>query len=257
MTDSVFAGDQNPAPNDGQTPSNPTQQTQAPSNEDILGMLVGDGKKFATVEELAKGKAESDQFIDQLKGEGEQMRETIATLQAQLEESKQLTETKLEQIASDAANRQPAELDPNAIQEVVVNTVNGLKVQETQAANIKAFDDALLKHYDGKMEEASAGLTEKATALGVSVDYILEQGKQSPKAAMAMLGLDKPRTTVDSMQDAGAQGGATPPVGQGGQLTGGLNTQADFDQLRKSDPKRFYQADIQNKLFKMKKAGQL
>ena len=40
----------------------------------ILDALVGEGKKYANLEELAKGKAEADSFIDKLKDENSDLR---------------------------------------------------------------------------------------------------------------------------------------------------------------------------------------
>ena len=44
----------------------------------VLSELVGEGRKFKTVADLAKGKLEADAFIENLKAENQAMREVIA-----------------------------------------------------------------------------------------------------------------------------------------------------------------------------------
>jgi len=43
--------------------------TSNESTTSVTDTLVGEGKKFASIEALAAGKAESDKFIEQLQGE--------------------------------------------------------------------------------------------------------------------------------------------------------------------------------------------
>lgn len=53
--------------------------------QDVLSQLVGEGKKYATPEDLARSRLKADEFIDTLKAENRQLREEAAA-RAKLED---------------------------------------------------------------------------------------------------------------------------------------------------------------------------
>ena len=59
------------------------------SNEggSALDQLVGEGKKFKTIEDLAAGKLKSDQHVEQLEGENKVAREKVAELEGASDQS--------------------------------------------------------------------------------------------------------------------------------------------------------------------------
>lgn len=57
--------------------------TLEPVVEDHLSQLVGEGKKYATVEELAKGTIHANQFIDTLKAEKTELEEKLGVVHSQ------------------------------------------------------------------------------------------------------------------------------------------------------------------------------
>ena len=80
-------------------------------DKDYLNELVGDGKKFKTVQDLAKGKVTSDNFIEKLKSE-------LSELRTELRSRKTVEEL----LAEKNSNR--AEPNPNNNQQVLGDDVN-------------------------------------------------------------------------------------------------------------------------------------
>jgi len=63
---------------------------QLDSNKAYLEQLVGDGKKFKTAEDLARGKAESDSFIEIMKVRMDELRADHLRLREEHQASAQL-----------------------------------------------------------------------------------------------------------------------------------------------------------------------
>ena len=80
--------------NEGQ----PAPEAQLDTNS-FLDQLVGEGKKFANIEDLAKGKLNSDEHIDKLENENQRLRQELDT--------RMTAEEVLAEIRKPEANLQP------------------------------------------------------------------------------------------------------------------------------------------------------
>ena len=69
MNDIFAVTNGNPVTPNGNAPATPVDLTE----------LVGEGKRYATVEALAKGRLDADAFIEQLKRENAGLREDLST----------------------------------------------------------------------------------------------------------------------------------------------------------------------------------
>ncbi len=223
--------------------TNPPASTQTTGSVEAL---VGPGKKFATVEDLAKGKAEADAYIAQLQGEAAGLR---SDLDQRISAEELLAEIRTEREAQLSAaavieqgNTTPSQ-EPVDIASLVNQTIENREVQQTATQNLSAVDTKMKELYGEKAQEV---MVSKAKEAGVSVAFLQTIAEQSPKAFYNALGLSATKQTTPSVTT-----GTVDTTGlQNLQPSGGLNTWADFEKLRKDNPKLYWKPDTQNRLMK-------
>lgn len=239
MTDSVFQGADQP-------------KGDANSEAALLTQLVGEGKKFKDAEALAKGKVESDSFIEQLKNEN-------AGLRKELEERLKISEA-LDEIKRRAQGNQPQDdkqpkLDPNEIKDLVKNTLNETVRENTAKQNVLEAERVVIDKL-GSKDAALKFITEKARELGVSGDWLMSVAASNPKALYSVLGLSEenkqqptspvsPNNPINTAKKEFTPGGAGPKVG----------TREYYDDMRRREPAKYWSAATQNEIFKATKAG--
>ncbi len=247
MTETVFD-----AP-DGTLVAKP-DVTPATVKEGVLEDLVGEGKKFKTTEDLARGKAESDLYIARLEEEQRGLREDLA--------KKVGSEETLEQLRAEMSKLQPAdkpkdntspELTAANIAELVKESVTALEESRTANQNVVTANDALVRHY-GSEEKARAGFEAKAIEVGMTVESLKNLAATSPTAFVKLMGLeagapakDDPLGTNKSDVNPVAVDLHNPVAVEG--------TKAYFDAMRKSDKNKYWTPAVQNLIFEARKAG--
>lgn len=225
------------------TTTAPAATTNTPDPASPLGDLVGEGKKFATVEDLAKGKAEADQFIEQLKSEMTGLREDL---------DKRLTS---EQVLEEINRRQPAQNEGNTspqistedISDLVKRELTGLETSKTIEGNVSTANNRMVELYG--QDKAADAVAKKASELGVNVDFLRDVAAKSPTSFFELMGVDKgtqgvPQSTGDGLNTEGLS--QSSPAIQGG-------TVEAYSELRKTNPKEYWSPDVQKKLFELKK----
>lgn len=202
-------------------------------NVNHLAELVGDGKKFRTVEDLAKGKAESDRFI--------------ATLQAQLDEARTevqkriaLEELKTAILERDNNNPQhtppgqsdtsKTQVDADSIEELV-----NKKLTEAEATKVKNANEATVANTLTNVwgDNARAELAKAGAAIGMSLKELQELGQRNPQALFKLIGVGNQPV---------ANGGVVPRSSErtGNDNLNGERTKAYYDKLKTSDPKAYW-----------------
>lgn len=180
----------------------PPAQTQLTEDKNYLTELVGEGKKFRSPEDLAKGKAQSDQYIKDLESRLDEQREQYLKL---FEESNKRAK------AEDLVNQLRAERQPTnqGIQPTATNTdvkpsfnpdeietfisrkiqENDLKKTQTENFNLvmKTLQEKLGSNY-------AQTLTAQANELGLSQDYVNQMAATHPKVFLKTFGLDEQTT---------------------------------------------------------------
>lgn len=152
--------------------------------------LVGEGKKFKTIDDLAKSKIEADSFIETLKAElvaerakvktQAEMEDTIRALSAPKAPPAPLAQTeRVENKAPDLSTAIKAELDALDRSKVIRN-------------NIETVTNRLVEVY-GSEEKAGEVVRARAVELGVSTKFLMDSASTSPKAFYAQIGLDETR----------------------------------------------------------------
>lgn len=221
------------------TPSNSGEQKRDP----LFNDMVGEGKRYATVEELAKGKQEADAFIEQLKSETAGLREDL---------SKRPTMEDIQDIVKSYASEQEStnsNVSGEDIQKLVQTELQASKVADKQADNVKQASDKMFELYGDKAKEV---VQQKANELGVAVEYLEQMAAANPKIFYATMGVQ------DNPNNQGSDGGNHQPEGHNAeqfqkkteQQTG---TWSYYRQLRKENPKNYWSPKVQNEIFRLRK----
>lgn len=156
---------------------------------DPLVELVGDGKKFKTVEDLARGKIESDRFIAQLQAETAQLRQELNARQTVEEQIKNLSTQKPPEPPANTSvvtTSTQTPLDEKAIDARVEQLLSQRSRADAASANKSAVDSQLLKHFNGDVNKAREAVAAAERELGVTVADI---AAASPQAALRILGI--------------------------------------------------------------------
>mgnify|MGYP003131754305 CR=1 FL=1 len=228
-----------------QQPSNDPAAQTANESPKFYDMLVGEGKKFDGQEALAKGKYESDTYIEQLQSELKGLRtelETRVAAEESVDKLLQARESTPPQGEVPASSPQMSESD---ITELVKQTLVTTRTAETEQNNIDEADKALEVRFGDKRAE---WLTSKAEELGVGRDFLQSIAATSPSLFLTTVGLDKA------------------PESQGNPSAGSVNTEAlhvapvstgavpgtfkHYEEMRKTNPRAFWQPAIQQQLMK-------
>lgn len=205
----------------------------------VVESLVGEGKKFADFESLARGKIEADNYIEELKAKLTQAESSKATedrLQELIERlDKQgasgTTPPADDVVTTNAGTTPPSEDD---LKKLVNETLTEQKLRETAESNVRRANEVLSTKYGDKANEV---LREKAKGLNVSVDFLKSTAAQSPDAFFRLIG-----ETVQSTGFEQTSVRTTEPT---------QSQSRDWNyykELRKKDPNLYYSAKTQNQI---------
>ena len=231
-------------PEDDKTNGTNTTNTTTPS---VLGDYVGEGKKYTSPEELAKGYGNADNFINQLKTE---MGELRTELDKRLSAEDMVAQIKREREELNASQTTPEnttpQLDAQGVTDLISQTLDQRSTQQTADVNMAAADAKMKALYGN--DKAHEVMQKKAQELNLSVEFLAGVAAKSPEAFYAVLGIaDSKSTTTPAMTASTTNTEAVSKVNESVQVT--VDTWNSFEALRKSDPKRYFTPAVQNKLF--------
>lgn len=217
-------------------------QNETPTS--LYETLVGEGKKFKTVEDLAKAKLESDRFIEQLKEEPKQLREDLNRL---VEETRLLKELATRNNGAPLAQQEQKTPDSSSpeidLDARIRETLKRTAEEDRRQQNINQVNEAMVQTY-GTLEKAKEVLKQKATELGVGAEFLQDVAARSPKAFFQTVGI----TEVARAQMTSANSTVnTAAMGSTGVKT---NTYKWYQQLRKDNPSMYNSPKIQNQMMK-------
>ena len=249
MSDPLFDNNQ-PTP----TPA-PTPQPDLPDGS-YVDALVGEGKKFATMEEMAKGKFESDLYVTHLQGEMKGLRsiideqESVAELVDKAMKPQTPEPAEAPQAPAPAPSPEgsaPAPLSAQDIQALVDQQVNSRLTAQQKQANVDACTAAAKERYG---ENYGSILAENAKKLGVKQEFLVDVAS------------DQPAVFLKLMVEPGE---ATPPapVGDPTPVTSELRIDpnagttvknfAYYEDIRRKDPRLYRSAAFQNEIYEASK----
>lgn len=207
-----------------------------------LAILVGEGRKYKTPDDLANAYLEADGFMERLKAENVALREqgkaskTIDDVLQRLEQQKASTQDK-------GADKAQQGLTADSIAKIVRETVTGLETEKSSNANLQRADAALKKLYGDKAGEV----------------FAKEANTPEKKAALTQLASIDPDKFVKlfspGTQDAGTRTDAGGTVNTAAlDQTNNSARAADagckefYSVLRKTKPSEYYSQAVQLKM---------
>jgi hypothetical protein len=169
-------------------------------NKNYIEELVGEGKKFKSVEDLARGKFESDLYIKTLESRSDELRNDYLKLReenmaaASLRELvDQLTKERQQLASSDSTNNakedtKPA-INPDELKSLVSNTVQEIELNKRQQENYKSVVAKLTEHFGDNYQSA---LKKHIEELDLTEDDVNRMARTNPKVLFRTLGIDRP-----------------------------------------------------------------
>lgn len=207
----------------------------------ILEELVGPGKKFATVDDLARGKVEADAFIEQLKQEKQGVLEALQ--EAEKGQKEQVTIADLIKAVRDPGDKPKPDADQHKdegdLQEKIRSIMKREEAEQTRKANRERGNTLVLQKAQGNAEAAKALVAERAEKLGLTPDKLVELSELSPTAFAKVMEIDLSNASKGTaslpkhnseFQDQGVR-----------MEVDGRKTKAFYDKLKKEmGPGRYY-----------------
>lgn len=229
-------------------------------NKNYLEELVGEGKKFKAVEDLARGKAESDLYIATLRqrlAEQEQelnarkkIEEIVATIVPK-SQSAEPTHQLGNPVPKEVDNVQPDHLTPEKLEELIERRLQERERANRDSGNLsKVIED--LKRAFGP--DYAHTVEEKAREVGLSKEDMNELAKRSPDAFFRLVGAPAPKPNNDVFTPPRSSVNSTASTG----TAHTSRNQAFYEDMKKRDPALYksdkMQAQMMNDALRLKDA---
>lgn len=225
--------------------------------KNYLEELVGEGKKFQTPEELARGKAEADATIDFFKNQMDRLRDDYlkereqntsrAGLEEILNEIKQLKSASNTNDNTSGANetddkKEPA-FDWTKVDEIVSHRLTEAEKAKQKQANLKIVQDKLRERFGSEYQKA---LREQTRRLGLSEEVANQLAETSPQAFLKALDVESrdgdniapPRNQENRINFNQSSGKIKP------------GTWSYYEEIRKKEPKLYWSPKVQTQMLK-------
>lgn len=200
------------------------------------------------LDELAKGKAHADRFIDFLEAQNKDLKtelDTRLSAEATLQEIKQSRASEVsEENTPSGLKPEDAAVSSEDIVSLVDKRIGEAATNKRIQDNIALVDSKIKAIYGDK---AGSFVEEKATELGLSKTALGELAAQSPKAFFDMVGVEDKPSSGPSVTT-----GTVNPEALAVHSPGDVKPGTDkwYKALRKEDKAHFYTPAIQQRLFK-------
>jgi hypothetical protein len=215
----------------------------------IAAELVGEGKKFKTVDDLAKGKLEADTFIEKLKTENAALREALDSEGSPDEVLKRINSL-LQSKGSETSDATKSNQSPSnpLTEEKVLELLSKREREEKIKNNINAFNASVNKAFGEKTGEV---LATRLGELGMERDVFNDLAARNPSAALRILGLKDGGVVGGSTMDSSVSTEAY--FGDAGKGNGETPNFAYFQKIRREMGMAYYEPEIQKRVFEARK----
>lgn len=207
--------------------------TTSEGTESALDTLVGEGKKFATVEDLAQGKLASDAHISKLEDEAVTSKEALDSKTTAEQEALTVKDivAALKETDTNTSSKEGTQMSTEDLVEQIKSVIDGEKVTSTREANRATGNKLVLDKANGDVDIAKALVAERASQLGMSPDILASLSEQSPQAFAKLMEIDTTKTqgSVLDLPNVNSQHNATDDVME----IDGVHTKKYFDAKRK------------------------
>lgn len=221
MTKFIEGGDQTTREND--------------SSESVVEKLVGEGKKFKDIEELAKGKMESDAFIQKIQDENKGLLEELETLRSKAnsnEDIRNVIEELRGAVKQGRSDDGKPPLSEGDLAATVEKILEGREAKQTRNANREQARKLVLQKTNGDVDAANTFVAERAKANEMTVEQMLELSETSPKAFAKLMDVQL-KTQDPNLASIPNEGSNANLKGDRPTHIDGVPTKAYFDELRR------------------------
>lgn len=213
--------------------------------------LVGEGKKFKTIEDLARGKVQGDSFVEKLKTENAALREALESDANPDEILRRINEVLKPSVGSkptttDQTSNQ-SQMGSHLTEEKVLELLKQQKAEEKAKENLARYEASVSQAFGNKTAEVIATRLDE---LGMEQTEFQNLAKRNPVAALRLLGI----------KDSGASYGVANPsvnteayFGDAGKGAGEVQNFEYFQRLRRELKERYYEPHIQQQVFEARK----
>jgi len=251
MTNEVFnpEGATPPKETEGEAP----QQQEEPKSS-LHAQLVGEGKKFQDDEALARGKLEADDFIEKLQGELAGLREELDRRDKVEDIVGSLRQQQEDQPPAEENTNTTPSLSKDEIASLVRSELVNVEQENTFTNNVDVAGRTLAEKLGG-IKEAQQFVATQAKELGVNEKWLMDMAGRSPTAFFKVVGMagdEEAPTPSPSIETSTVNTEALDVKQFGGPAEG---TKEYYDQLRKTDSKKYWSREIQSKIHKLAQEG--
>lgn len=216
-------------------------------NVDYLEQLVGEGKKFKEVSDLAKGKIEADRYIEILKQRLDEATKEINTrtsLDSFLKEIKGAKQPVHADVIDPPVDPQKKVLDDSEIEKRFEEYLARRESQKSSQTNLEKVQETLVNQYG---PEAKIVINKKAQELGMTVSALEQIASQSPSAFYRLVGVSEERNPVGGVQLPRSQVNPSQPT------SGGIKNKAYFDKLKQTNRSAYFNPQTTVDMIKARK----
>lgn len=217
---------------------------QFDQNKNYLEELVGEGKKFKTPEDLAKGKAYADVTIETLTKKMDELRAdylkareentTTAKLQDLIDQMESRVNNDTQVATHQKANEdEKSGLKIEDIDLLISDKMSQFEAQKRETANANAVQSKLKERFG---EKSQSFLMEQMETLGLTRENVNEMARKQPNVLIRALGLDQVPQTENFQappRSALRNDNFAPKGGQ-------KRTWSYYQELRKSKPDLYH-----------------
>ena len=169
-----------------------TQEAQAFKLPEVANELIGEGKKYESLDKALESLPHKEKHIQTLESELAELRKKLEASTSVEDALKKLTQGGQEQ---ERQTSQPVDL--NEIAQLVDQRLVEKERTQLQQNNVKTVVSKLTEQFGGK-EKAEQVFMSKAEELGVDVGYLNDLAATSPKAVFALFGSDSAPKSSDN-----------------------------------------------------------
>jgi len=170
-------------------------ETKGDSSGSYLEKLVGEGKKFSDPEALARGKAEADAFIEQLKREKQEAMDALAKAEGDTKSQATVADLIAEVRKAQEGNSDNNQMSEDDLVTKVRDIMRGESAQATAKQNRDKGNELVLQKVGGDINAAKTYVAERAKQLGMSPAKLAELSEVSPSAFAKLIDTDTSTAT--------------------------------------------------------------
>lgn len=148
-----------------------------------VNALVGDGKKYRSVEDALKSIPNAQTHIQRLEEENKQFREELAKRRAAEDLLNEIKQASVQQPQTHGS----VEADPEVLSQIVEQVLEKKTAQQTAQQNAKSVVDKFTAVYGDKAEDMYIQLAKQS---GMSIQSLNNLASQSPSAVLKLAGID-------------------------------------------------------------------